>query len=208
MNRDYEGGRKLNNKCLAINDLTLLLASKVTRTSHRLIDALSELFSEGRYIYGDWQKRFEIKARFSLIANITPHSYHMNRHNLLGNTFLERCLVVFHRLTAEEMKAANLQRDRRGMLKPPRFRQTVQEKDVLVTKRDLERFNDVAERWQIAGGYSSSSQTFDMVKSIAVAYAILNGSRCITRAELLFLDVLEPYLSPEVMAISGLDSKP
>jgi hypothetical protein len=39
-----------------------------------------------------------------------------------------------------------------------------------------------------------STAVFDMIKSAAVAYAILSGNRRITKAEYRFLDMLEPHL--------------
>jgi hypothetical protein len=196
--RDSDSGRKIDGKCLTINDLTLLLASKAKETRSRLIDAFSELASEGRYIYSDFQRTEDVRARFSLMANITPHSFMVNREHLLGNTFAERCLVVYHALTDEEMSEANLNRDRREAMTFEKFKPSVREEDVRVTHADLVRFNEYAKRWRILGGYSSSSALFDMIKSVAVAYAILCGNRKITQAEYRFLDMLEPYLqNPE-----------
>lgn len=196
--RDYDSGRKIDRKCLLVNDTTLLLASKAKQAKSRLIDAFSELGSEGRYIYRDFQKSFEIKATFSLIANITPHSFLVNRERRLGNTFVERCLVVYHALTEEEMSEANINRDRREAMKMEKFRPCLHEEDVKVNKKDLVRFNDYARRWRLLGAYSSSSSLFDMIKSVAVAYAILSGNRRITQAEYRFLDMLEPHLqNPE-----------
>lgn len=199
--RDYDEGKKLNDRCLSINDLTLLLASKETRAKSRLIDGLAELFSEGRFIYSDFEKRFEIKARFSLIANITHQSYLMNRKSLLGNTFLERCLVVYSRTTLEEMREANLNRDVRNKIVAPRYKGKLRESDVSMTMKDLRRLNEIAERWQIAGGYSSSSQTFDMVKSVAVGFAILAGHRKIGLAEFHYLNQLEPHVNINEAAV-------
>ena len=136
----------------------------------------------------------EIKARFSLAANITPQSFLYNQKMLLGNTFTERCLVVHHALTEEEMSEANLKRSQRDSMKIEQFKPTVKEEDVKITKEDEVRFNEYAKRWRILGAYSSSSQLFDMIKSVAVAYAILSGHRKITAAEYRFLDMLEPYL--------------
>jgi len=192
--RDYDSGRKLDRKCLLINDMTLLLASKAKQTRSRLIDAFSELASEGRYIYRDFQQSYEIKAHFSLIANITPHSFLVNRRELLGNTFIERCLVVYHALTEEEMSDANLSRDQRAALSIQKFKASLGEEDVRVTREDLVRFDEYAKRWRILGAYSSSSSLFDMIKSVAVAYAILNKHKKITKDEYRFLDMLEPYL--------------
>ncbi len=192
--RDYDSGRKLDKKCILINDTTLLLASKAKQTKSRLIDAFSELASEGRYIYRDFQQSYEVKARFSFIANITPHSFLVNRRELLGNTFIERCLVVYHALTDEEMSDANLNRENRASLKIERFRQTLHESDVSVTAEDKVRFDEYSKRWRIFGAYSSSSSVFDMIKSVSVAYAILNNHRKITKDEYRLLDMLEPYL--------------
>lgn len=194
LQRIYASGRKINDRCLIINDVTLLLASKAPRTKARLIDALSELASEGHYKYSDWKDTLEIKARFSLVANITPQSFLYNQKMLLGNTFTERCLVVHHALTEEEMSEANLKRSQRDSMRIEQFKPTVKEEDVKISKEDEVRFNEYAKRWRILGAYSSSSQLFDMIKSIAVAYAILSGHRKITAAEYRFLDMLEPYL--------------
>ncbi len=190
--RDY--GNNLNNKCLLINDLTLLLASKATRTKARLIDALSELASEGHYIYSDSQRTLEMKAKFSLIANITPQSFLYNQRNLLDNTFANRCLKVYHELTEKEMTDANLNREKRNSLRIERFKQAVNEKDVKISREDTVRFDQYARRWRILGAYTSSSNLFDMIKSVAVAYAILSGHKEITNQEYRFLDILEPHI--------------
>jgi len=58
----------------------------------------------------------------------------------------------------------------------------------------LVRFDDYARRWQILSASPSSSQMFDMINSIAIAYAILSGHRKITESEYKYLDRLEPYL--------------
>lgn len=196
--RDYDSGRKIDKKCLLVNDMTLLLASKAKQTRSRLIDAFSELASEGRYVYSDFQHTHEVKALFSLIANITLHSFLVNRRQLLGNTFIERCLVVYHALTDEEMSEGNLNRDQREVMKIEKFKSSVREQDVRVTREDLVRFDEYAKRWRLLGGYSSSSAIFDMIKSVAIAYAILSRHRKITKAEYRFLNMLEPYLqNPE-----------
>jgi hypothetical protein len=194
LQRIYASGRKINDKCLIINDLTLLLASKAPRTKARLIDALSELASEGHYKYSDWKDTLEIRARFSLAANITPQSFLYNQKMLLGNTFTERCLVVHHALTEEEMSEANLKRSQRVSMKIEQFKATVKEEDVKITKEDEVKFDEYAKRWRILGAYSSSSSLFDMIKSVAVSYAILSGHRRITSAEYRYLDMLELYI--------------
>lgn len=192
--RKYDEGRKLNGKCLSINDMTLLLSSKAKQTRERLINGLAELFSEGHYIYSDFDKDREIKARFSLIANITPWSYLMNRKSLLGNTFIERCLVVHHSLTDEEMHEANLNLEVRKMMVAKKFRPTLCENDVTITGKDLRRLDEIAGRWKNIGGYSSITQVFEIVRSIAVGSAILSGHRKIGLAEYHFLAQLEPYV--------------
>lgn len=192
--RDYNSGRDIDGKCLLINDMTLLLASKAKQTRGRLIDALSELASEGRYIYSDFQHTYEVKARFSLIANITPHSFLVNRRQLLGNTFTERCLVLYHSLTDQEMSEANLKRETRNSMRIDRFKPAIHESDVHVSRQDTVRFDEYARRWRILAASSSSSSLFDMIKSAAVAHAILSSQREITNDQYRFLDMLEPHL--------------
>jgi len=194
LNRDSGSGKDIDGKCLLINDLTLLLASKADRTKSRLIDAFSELASEGKYIYGDWQNRIEIEASFSLIANITPKSYFNHRDKVLGNTFTERCIVVYHQLTPKEMRDANLNRDKRNLMKIDRAKEALGEREIIVTRDDLVRFDDYAKRWQILSASPSSSQMFDIIKSIAIAHAILSKHTKIMESEYAYLDKLEPYL--------------
>ncbi|MEM3551030.1 MAG: hypothetical protein QXV01_08070 [Candidatus Bathyarchaeia archaeon] len=187
-------GNTINGKCLLINDLTLLLSSKALRAKSRLINALSELYSEGIYTYSDFQQNLTLKAQFSLIANITPKSLFYNRKDTLGNTFLERCIVVYSQLTDQEMAEANLNREEKQALRPPKFKQTLHERDVKISKEDLVRLNEYAKRWRILGAYTSSSQTFDIIKSIATAYAILSGHITLTSEEYRYLDMLEPHI--------------
>jgi hypothetical protein len=119
LQREYKNS--FHNKCVIINDMTLLLGSKAPRTKARLIDAFSELASEGKYHYGDYGNDFTIKARFSLISNITPLSYLRNQKLLLGNTFTERCLIVYHKLSKDEMEDANVNRDIKNSLTIQKF---------------------------------------------------------------------------------------
>ena len=192
-----EFGNSFNNKCVIINDMTLLLGSKAPRTRSRLIDAFSELASEGEYHYGDFNNDFTIKARFSLISNITPTSYLRNQKLLLGNTFTERCLVVYHQLTIEDMDDANLNRTTKNVLKIERFKNTkpkICDKDVKVTRQDIIKFNEYARHWRIFGAYTSSSSLFDMIKSTAISYAILCRHSSIGKSEYRFLDLLQPHI--------------
>lgn len=85
-------------------------------------------------------------------------------------------------------------------MKVERFKPSVREQDVRVTREDLVRFDEYAKRWRLLGGYSSSSAVFDMIKSVAVAYAILSGHRKMTKAEYRFLNMLEPNLRNQMKA--------
>jgi len=192
LKKEYDS--KLNRKTLFINDLTLLFTTKETRAKSRLIDGLGELASEGLYRYGDFDKTFYIKGWFSLIANITPSSYLRNKATLLDNTFTQRCVVVYYELTDQEMSRANLERKKRNQIQFEKFKQTLNENDVEITKEDDIRFDEYAKRWRILGAYSSSSQTFDMIKSIAIAYAILSNHTKIGSDEYRYLNMLEPYI--------------
>jgi hypothetical protein len=191
---EKEYHNSLDKKCVLINDFALLLGSKAERTRQRLINALAELYSEGIYIYGDWQKTLTIKGKFSLLANITPNMFFRNRKGLLGNTFLDRCLVVYYKLTNQEMSMGNLEREKRNKLKIRKFRRGLSEKDVSISDDDLVRFDEYAKRWRVLGGYATTSRLFDMVKSITVAYAILSDHQSIGENEYRFLNVMESYV--------------
>jgi hypothetical protein len=138
--------------------MTLLLASKAKQTRSRLIDAFSELASEGRYICRDFQQSYEVKARFSLIANITSHSL-VSRKHLLSNTFIERCLVVYHVLTDEEMSEANLNRDQREAMTVEKFTACTSEIDVKVAREDLVRFDEFRQSPMVASLFSTGTTT-------------------------------------------------
>lgn len=75
------------------------------------------------------------------------------------------------------------------------FKQAIQEDDVRIAKADIVRFDEYAKRWRILGAYSSSSSLFDMIKSTAVAHAILSEHRHITGDEYRFLNMLEGHIS-------------
>ncbi|MBS7631682.1 hypothetical protein KEJ47_08995 [Candidatus Bathyarchaeota archaeon] len=190
--REFHGN--LDKKCVLVNDFALLLSSKAERTRQRLVNALAELYSEGVYIYSDFQKTLTIKGKFSLIANITPHMLNRNRNDLLGNTFLDRCLTVYYKLTNKEMSEGNLQREERNKLKIGKFKQKLHEKDITISKEDIVRFDEYAKRWRVLGGYATTSRLFDMIKSAAIAYAILLDHKSIGEDEYSFLNVIEHYV--------------
>jgi hypothetical protein len=92
------------------------------------------------------------------------------------------------------MSGANLNRETRTTCRVQPFKQKLRESDITITAEDKVRFDEYARRWRLYGAYSSSSSVFDMIKSIAVAYAILSGHRRITCSEFRILDMLESYL--------------
>ena len=120
-----------------------------------------------------------------------------NQKLLLGNTFTERCLVVYHKLSEYEMEDANLNRTTKNSLTIEKFQNKIpklHDTDVEVTREDVRKFNEIAKRWRILGAYTSSSSVFDMIKSTAIAYAILCKHNSIGKPEYKFLDSLEPHI--------------
>ena len=57
------------------------------------------------------------------------------------------------------------------------FKPTIRETEVKITQEDTVRFDEYAKRWKMLGACSSSSSIFDMIKSVAVAHAILSGHK-------------------------------
>jgi hypothetical protein len=184
---DYAKRNKANKKCWLINDATLLFASKASRTKARLIDALSELMTEGQYIYGERQESFTIKADVSIVMNMTLNSFCVYEKNLLKNTFLERAFTVFYRLTEEEENMFSREREERVKMKPLKLRLT-SAKTVSVDEY-TDRIIELARR------YSALSLTqymgcFDRISALIKTHAMLNNRSYVAKDDFQLIEML------------------
>jgi len=112
---------------------------------------------------------------------------------LLGNTFTERCPVVHHALTDEDMSKANLKRSQRASMKIEQFKPNVKKK-MSGSQRRMMSSSTVYEEVEDSRRLLKFQPALRHDKSVAVAHAILGGHRRITAAEYRYLDMLQPYL--------------
>lgn len=76
-----------NNVCILVNDGTLLFASLNKRTKDRLVGALAELFSDGRYVNQNFRgKVVDLEGQVTLILNLTSESFKNCHLRLLDRT--------------------------------------------------------------------------------------------------------------------------
>ena len=67
--KDYDGGKKINNKCCLLNDMVLLFGTKRKETKTRLTSGLAEYLSDGSYCYSDRMSKPEIlKGRSNSVS--------------------------------------------------------------------------------------------------------------------------------------------
>jgi len=98
--------RKLleNGKAIFVNDGTTLFSSKSQRAKDRLVGGLSELLADEAYTYQDWNDKFTLEGKVTMILNITSESYQNEKNRLFGLTFSERFLTVHTVLTEAEKR--------------------------------------------------------------------------------------------------------
>jgi hypothetical protein len=92
-------------RCLFVNDGTTLFASKAKRTKDRLVGGLSELLADEVYTYQDFNRKFSLRGKVTLVMNITSEAYKNYQNRLFGLTFAERVLTMHNVLTEPEMEA-------------------------------------------------------------------------------------------------------
>jgi len=183
------------NRCLMINDGTLLLSSKEARGKQRLINGMAELLSEGIYIYAERLDSFTINGKISVVINMTNESFKQNKNKLLASTFLERFLTVHYRIPDDEQ-------DHTLLKKRISIKQLFDDKKIKKIKdydanADLsayaERINELSKRWAILG-YRNRMGMFDNLEVLLKAHAVLNGRSKLCEDDFVFLNLVEPYI--------------
>jgi hypothetical protein len=211
--REFDKGRKIDNKCCLINDLTLLLSSKAKSTKNRLINGLAELLSEYSYHYGDFQKDMNIDAKISIIGNITLESYMNYNKELIESTFGERCLTLFHFVTEKEEMDFNLtKQERLKMTFGDRLTLKIGSVDFV---EHIPEINRIAMKWKALSLSPSGTRCFDRVMSVLGSNAVLNGRSKLVPDDFMVLEMLEGHLmnplSPHLeivrLALQGLSHK-
>ena len=186
----------LGTKAMFLDDGTTLLASKPKRTKDRLINGLAVFLSEGSWSYGERQNPdLTLKGNVSLIMNLTLESYNRYESGLLGSTFLERFLTIFHDLPEQELNVIMETTQEREKLTWDTPLKNVNFKPFTI--ENLEDYNklliDYAERFSVYA-LKSKLGSYDQILALVKSHLALNNRTVITEDDISLLKMVEPYL--------------
>lgn len=197
-----------NNKTLFVNDLTLLLASKNKQAKDRLINGLAEVLSDGVYVYSERQfADLELKARMNLIGNVTLESFIHNQKTFFENTFGERFIRIFYKLTKEQQLELAKTRDERKKIdwkktntgSYDKIKLDTQIKTVSMSKEIKDIIIEKTKGWTIFTQTTNIDDLYNKMVSIVKSYVKLNNDSVVKKEDLYILDVILPYLKMEDM---------
>jgi hypothetical protein len=182
--------------CLFINDATTLFASKAPRFKDRLLGALSALLADGIYIYQDFRRKFTLAGMITLVMNMTTEAYQNYKDRLLGLTFTERVLTVFHSLSKPEMDAW-VEKEQRT--KHVKFESTITIDDIETDIQEIpSHFLKLIEIQAREFSYLSVRSFVgcqDIIKAIMRAHAALNKRKQLCTDDLYVVTLIKPYLT-------------
>jgi hypothetical protein len=188
------GKEELENRCILVNDFTLLLRAKTKKSAKdRLLMGLAELMSEGRYIYSERGQKMELNARISLVGNMTLEDYEDNEALLQGSTLSERLLVVYCHVSEKEQEAFVKEEKERFGLKPT-SKIKIKPIEIKLSQEDIQRITTIAKEWKAFIMSPSLPRVFDKIKALVCSHALLNGRDYLCDDEWKFLDLLRPHI--------------
>lgn len=183
-------------RCLIINDGTTLFASKSKRTKDRLVGGLSELLADESYIYQDFNRKFILKGKITLIMNMTSEAYRNHKDRLLGLTFSERVLTLHHVLTKPEMDAWVA---KEGKSKKMHFKHKITLDDIETNVRKISRPYLKLIQNQAREFSCLSIRGFigcqDLIKGVVRAHASLNKRQEVCDDDFEFSLMIKDYLT-------------
>jgi hypothetical protein len=184
------------NRCWLINDGTTLLASKAQRTKDRLVGGFSEMLADSIYTYQDFNSKFVLKGWTTQVMNITAESFLNYKDRLLGLTFLERAVTLYHCLTQQDMAAWVAQQRESQTIKYGR-KITVADIELKVNDIPMRYIGFIQEQaqeisYQSLKGFIACQ---DLIKGLLKAHASLNQRCEICDDDLMLLDMIKPYLT-------------
>ena len=183
-----------NGKCLLVNDGTTLLASKAQRTKDRLVGGLSELFADGRYTYQDFQQKFTLIGKVTMVLNITSEAYRNYKDRLFGLTFSERFCTAHHRLTISEQSEWNAKKEASKRMS---YDDTISIDDIETHTQIPKKYYGTIEHLARDFSYASLKSRIgcqDLIKATLAAHAALNKRREVCRDDLQFVEMIQRYL--------------
>ena len=182
----------VNKKCILVDDGTLLLTSKSKRAKDRLINAMAELLSDGEYKYCDFLRTLGLHGNCTAIVNMTLESFNRYENVLLGSTFLERFLTLFHNMPLVEQRSFIHNKDIKMAMRFDR-KLRISQRTITNFKRYEEVFKGLAIDFS-ALSLRSFLGSFDVVKALAQAHASLNQRTKIIQDDLDAIKLARDYL--------------
>jgi len=164
----------LNNKCLMVNDATLLFATLQPRHREHLIQALAELISEGVYHYGERNTHFDLIGNICCIMNMSLESYSYYEKRLMLSTFLERFFNVFWLMPEAEQKKYMDDVEKRKLVK---WSGSIKNIKSIIPLNIGEYTARIIDLGVVCGvnQFKSVIGSVDMVRALLSSHACLNG---------------------------------
>jgi len=185
-----EYGDDVDGKTFMVNDATVLFSTKSPRGKDRLVGALAELLSDGKYEYKDFRQQWTIQGKCTAIINQTTESFNYYKNRLEYSTVLERFFTSHHRLTLAE------QRESRAL----RFKNYHLNDKIIIKPRhikNLKKFKDVINEYALdysALSLKSYNGCRDIIIAMLNSHMNLNDRNRIVQDEISFIRMMRDYL--------------
>jgi hypothetical protein len=182
-------------KALFVNDATTLFASKGERTKDRLVGGLSELISDGSYIYQDYGHKYSLEGNVTVLMNITSESFQNYKNKLFGQlTFLERVLQV-HYVPSKMEKTDWI--EKQDKTKDFHYDRIIQEKDIETNVKIPSKYFPVIRHISQEFSYESLNSIVgcqDIVNATLRAHSALNKRKETCVDDIRFVASIKKYL--------------
>jgi hypothetical protein len=181
--------------CLFANDVTAWLSSKAQRIKDRAIGGLSELMSDGKYIYQDFRQILELIGSVTMVLNITSEAFQNNKDRLFGSTFSERLLTVHYVMTKKE-KEEWVQKEETA--KNIQFGKVITVNDIATKVEIPPDYLMFIKHLAMEFSYDSLNSPIscqDLIKAIMRAHAALNKRSQVCVDDLVLITRIQPYLT-------------
>jgi hypothetical protein len=184
------------NVCILVNDGTILFAALNKRTKDRLVGALAELFSDGRYVNQNFDGIVvDLEGQDTLILNLTSESFKNYKDRMLGLTFLERVLTVHYALSEHEKEIWVEKEQRTRNMK---FNRKITMDDIETDVEEIPSHYLKLIKIRAKEFSYLSLRSFigcqDVIKALVRAHAALNKRKHLCTDDFYFLSLIKPYL--------------
>lgn len=193
IHREHKGN--VANKCLFVNDGTLLLSSKAHKAKERIVNGLAEVLSDGRYHYSDFREDWDITGPCTCVFNMTPESFRMYESTLFASTFIYRFLPIHYRVPIIEQNEFLQNRKMRvayNLGETFRIDEKLNAENIGFNgfKQILE---EISNRWSGLAGFPLN-RIADQAEALAKSHAALNGRNYVCEDDVGLLNYAERYL--------------